>query len=83
MRGGERVDWLPLESSVIASVAYVPAARTLYLRFHTGELYRYFDFPPQEYRNFLAAESKGQYFGNKIRGCFRYEHMAESRGHSG
>lgn len=77
------MDWLPLESSVIASAAYVPATRMLYLRFHTGELYRYFDFPPQEYRNFLAADSKGQYFANKIRGCFRYEHMAERRGHSG
>ena len=48
------VDWLPLDSSVFTSAAYLPAQRTLYLRFRCGELYCYFDFPPQQYHDFLV-----------------------------
>ncbi len=67
--------WLPLDSSVFTSAAYRPAARTLYLRFHSGELYCYFDFPQKQYRDFLAADSKGQYFSSHIRDRFRYRHV--------
>jgi hypothetical protein len=73
------VHWLPLDSSVFTSAAYLPATRTLYLRFHSGELYCYFDFPPQQYRDFLAADSKGQYFSSNIRDRFRYQHLPPRR----
>jgi KTSC domain len=69
------VDWLPLDSSVFTSAAYLPAERILYLRFRSGELYCYFDFPPQQHRDFLAADSKGQYFASNIRERFRYQHL--------
>jgi hypothetical protein len=69
------VDWLPLDSSVFTSAAYLPAQCTLYLRFRSGELYCYFDFPPQQYRDFLAADSKGRYFSSNIRDHFRYHHL--------
>jgi hypothetical protein len=69
------MDWEPLNSSVFASVAYSPATQTLYLRFHSGETYCYFEFPPEEYRNFFAADSKGQYFSNNIRDRYRFEHL--------
>jgi KTSC domain len=69
------VDWLPLDSSVFTSAAYLSFQRTLYLRFRTGELYCYFDFPPQQFRDFLAAESKGQYFSSNIRDRFPYQHL--------
>ena len=72
------VDWLPLDSSVFTATAYLPATRTLYLRFHSGELYCYFDFPPQQYRAFLASDSKGQYFSKNIRDRFRYQHVRPS-----
>ena len=52
--------------------------RWLYLRVQSGEIYRYFDFPPDRYRDFLAAESKGTYFGKYIRKQFRYEHLPRS-----
>jgi hypothetical protein len=60
---------------VFASAAYCAATRTLYLRFHNGELYCYFDFSPQQYRDFLAADSKGQYFSSNIRDRFPYQHL--------
>jgi hypothetical protein len=38
--------WLPLESEMLASVAYDADQQILYLRFRkTGDVYRYFDFP--------------------------------------
>lgn len=70
------MDWLPLDSSVFTSTAYRVSDRTLYLLFRSGELYCYFDFPPQQYRDFLAADSKGQYFSSNIRDRFRYRHLS-------
>ena len=69
------MDWLPLDSSVFTASAYLPATRTLYLRFHSGELYCYFDFPAQQYRAFLASDSNGQYFSKNIRDRFPYRHL--------
>jgi KTSC domain len=67
--------WLLLDSSVLTAAAYRPAKRTLYLLFHSGEVYCYFDFPPQDYCDFLAADSKGQYFSRNIRERFPYKHL--------
>jgi hypothetical protein len=41
----ESLDWEPLESKLLAAVAYVAPRRTLYLRFHSGEVYRYSPSP--------------------------------------
>lgn len=77
------VDWLPLESSVLSAAAYLPAQRKLYLRFRSGDLYCYFDFPAQQYRDFLAADSKGRYFSSYIRDRFRYQHILTAGGIGG
>jgi hypothetical protein len=70
------MDWLPLDSRVFTSAAYVPERRILYLRFRSGDVYRYFDFPPERHRAFLAAASKGQFFASYIRDQFRCERLA-------
>src|SRR3954470_10904660 len=62
--------WQLLDSSVFTATAYALAKHILYLRFRSGELYRYTDFPPDLYRDFLAADSKGQYFARHIRARF-------------
>ena len=67
------MEWLPLESSVFNSAAYDPDRQVLYLRFHSGEVYRYFDFSPAHFSRFLEAESKGKYFLAHIRDRFRCE----------
>jgi hypothetical protein len=41
----ETLDWEPIESKLLAAAAYVAPRRTLYLRFHSGEVYRYFTSP--------------------------------------
>ena len=77
MREGlNNVDWLPLESQLLTAVAYAAETRVLYLRFRSGDVYRYFDLPPELHRAFLGAESKGRFFLSKIRNQFRYERLA-------
>jgi KTSC domain-containing protein len=69
------LDWRPLESKLLAAAAYEAPRRILYLRFHTGEVYRYFTFPAEQYQEFLDAESQGRYFLTHIRNCFPYERL--------
>jgi hypothetical protein len=47
----------------------------LYLRFNSGESYRYFTFPAEQYQQFLAADSQGRYFLDHIRNQFPYERL--------
>jgi hypothetical protein len=71
------VEWQPLESKLLASSAYDAEKCILYLRFVSGDVYRYFEFPEEQYREFLDAESHGRYFLNHIRNDFRYERLAK------
>ena len=73
------MDWLKLDSKMLASVAYAPDKQILYLRFRTGEVYRYFEFSAENYQTFLNAESRGKYFLTNIRDQFRYERLAKLR----
>jgi lysyl-tRNA synthetase class 2 len=72
--------WLPLDSKMLASVTYDQDCQILYLRFRkTGDVYRYFGVPAEEYRAFLDAESRGRFFLANIRDCYRYERLAKLR----
>lgn len=52
----------PVPSTSIASIGYVPEVRELEIEFRaSGDVYRYFDVPCEEYAAFMAAESKGTY----------------------
>ena len=69
------LDWRPIESKLLAAVVYEAPRRILYLRFHSGEIYRYFTFPAEQYQQFLDAESQGKYFLGHIRNQFPYERL--------
>jgi len=71
------MEWQSFESKLIASSAYDTGTRTLYLRFRSGDVYRYFDFPEEQYPSFLDAESHGRHFLSYIRNQFRYERLAK------
>jgi hypothetical protein len=73
------MNWQPLESKLLSSVAYDGEKRILYLRFRSGDVYRYFDLPASHYEQFLGAESQGRYFLAHIRNHFRYERLARLR----
>ncbi len=58
----ENMQRLPVDSSSIASIGYVPEQRVLELEFRqSGEVYQYFDVPAEDHTAFLAADSKGTY----------------------
>jgi KTSC domain len=71
------MEWRSLESKLLAAAAYDAEQHTLYLRFRSGEVYRYFGFPAEQYQDFLDAESHGRYFLSHIRNQFRYERLAK------
>jgi hypothetical protein len=71
------MDWQPFESTLLISAAYDSGEHTLYLRFRSGEVYRYFEFPDAQYHDFLDAQSRGRYFLSHIRNQFRYERLAK------
>ena len=51
---------IPVHSTSIASIGYLPVERELEIKFRaSGDVYRYFDVPGEEHAAFMAAESKG------------------------
>jgi predicted nuclease of predicted toxin-antitoxin system len=57
-----------VESSAISSISYDPKSQTLDVEFKgSGETYRYFDVPNDEYQRLLAAASKGAYLNSEIK----------------
>ena len=78
--GSMAIHWVLVISSVFTSVAFDEDKRQLYLRFRSGKVYRYFEFPADQYDELLAAESKGGYFAESIRGKFLYEEVREAHG---
>jgi hypothetical protein len=51
-----------VESETIASIGYEPRRHELDVEFReSGDVYRYFQVLAEEYREFIAAESKGSY----------------------
>ena len=71
----------PVPSTSIASIGYLPEVRELEIEFRaSGDVYRYFDVPCEEYDAFMAAESKGTYLNQvfKPRG-YRYVVVFEGK----
>ena len=51
------------DSISIASIGYDRSRRELEVEFHdSGDVYRYFEVPDEEYAAILSASSKGIYF---------------------
>lgn len=54
-------------SSELKSVGYDHDTRMLEIDFHTGGIYQYADVPLNQFRQLMAAQSKGRYFNRNIR----------------
>jgi hypothetical protein len=66
----------PVRSSSLKAVGYDPAARTLEIEFHDGDVYQYFNVPPVVHRDLLLAESAGRYFAFFIKTTYRCRKVA-------
>jgi hypothetical protein len=70
-----------VDSSSIASIGYEAPTRELEIEFReSGDVYRYFDVPREEYSAFMAAESKGSYLNQVFKPReYRYVLVAQGR----
>lgn len=64
-------EFVPVESSVMEAVKYDQATQTLSIRFvNPPTVYEYSGVAPMVYAEFLAAESKGRFFHESIKGQY-------------
>ncbi len=68
-------DRVPVQSRLLAAMAYDPNQAVLQLEFHGGTVYQYFHVPCQTYQDLLQADSKGTYFNRYVRSVFRYARL--------
>lgn len=67
---------VPVESEALCSVGYDPAQRVLEVEFRSGEVYRYFNVPADEYLALLDADSFGVHFIERVRNRgYRFQHV--------
>lgn len=64
------------DSSTIREIGYNADSATLIVRFVAG-LYTYDDVPPDVHEKFMAAESKGRFFHQQIRGKYQTTKIPE------
>jgi hypothetical protein len=66
----------PLDSSMIASVGYDGANRTLEIELADAHLYQYFQVPEPVYKGLLDAPSAGSYFHRFIKDKFSFKRIS-------
>src|SRR5579872_2124903 len=67
-------------SSMMTAVEYDEDDKTLDVAFTSGKTYRYFEVPASVYKRLLKAESKGQFFNERIKDIFPFVRL---RGRTG
>jgi len=65
-----------VDSSMMASVGYDRARKTLEIEFQTGDVYEYLDVPCDVFRAMLDATSKGRFFHAEIDGVYDFTQVA-------
>ena len=73
---GKSMNWVSVDSSVFASVAYRGDERQLFLRFHSGKVYRYFGFPPDQMMSCLQRSLKAGILPRASGGSFSMKRFA-------
>lgn len=69
------MNWINVTSSNLDSVLYDETSNSLFIKFHHGGVYEYFDVPQYIYENLLNAPSHGKYHAQFIKRKFRYIQM--------
>ena len=62
----------PVKSSMVSSVGYDAASRTMVVSFPNGKRYAYEDVSQKQHDDFVGSESVGRHFGQHIRGQFQH-----------
>lgn len=64
-----------VKSSNILGIGYED--NSLYVKYKSGTIYRYNDFPKNLYESLLMAESKGRFMSQMVKGKYTYERVKE------
>lgn len=64
-----------MPSTAIRSLSYDVTKRELWVMFTTGRRYVYADVPPEVYRAFFSATSRGTFFNQEIRERYPYREL--------
>jgi len=72
------LDRIPLNSTILAWVRYLPDLRLLQVGLRTGQDYEYFDVSAATYSGLLASESKGRYYNLHIRNEFPFQRIKKN-----
>ena len=65
-----------MPSSVIRRFSYDEPQRRLRVTFTSGDVYDYFDVPPDLPEDWMAAFSKGRFFASDIRDRYLFERVS-------
>lgn len=67
------MEWIDTpESSNIVRFAYDPQSQILAVEFKAGSTYNYYDIPELIFEQMKAAQSKGQFLAQQIKGRYRF-----------
>lgn len=61
-----------VDSDVIHAIGYDAEIQVLEIIFNNGRIYQYRDVPLEVYKALMAADSKGNYFNDNVRGEFDF-----------
>lgn len=67
------MDFTKIQSTNIAEAAWHDSE--LYLRFHSGDLYRYEEVPSRVFDELVAAPSAGKYFHSHIKAAYQFHQV--------
>ena len=70
------IEWTLVESSNIAAIGSEVGNPDLHVQFKSGAEYIYSDVPQDVVQAFLAAESKGKYLNEYIKGVYEAEKVS-------
>lgn len=69
----------PVDSSALKRYAYEPATQTLFIQFPSGNTYAYPEVSTDTWAQFQAAESKGRFYGQHIKGKYTASAVREEQ----
>jgi hypothetical protein len=67
-----RIKREPVSSTNVASIGYSQRLHALEIEFARSAVYRFLQVPPDVYRGLLAADSKGHFIAQNIRGKYHF-----------
>src|SRR5262245_55988802 len=72
-----RADMPFVESSMMNNVEYDESSNELDITFVGGKTYRYLKVPPDVYADLLDAESKGEFFNERIKDLYEFNEVSD------